>query len=276
MPVTLEGWIWSQSVGASPGRDFDVRVSATNGENLRASPNGRVVARLEQGCLLEELERRDNWVRVRREGWMWAQSLAPVGSAAPAQPASPPSPQPASSVPATAVESGSLDRALVAAPTDLTDVADGDRRAAVDPETPVRILARSGEWVRVQIEGWVREDALRPGSPGVLMGVSGAEVRSRPDEFAGKMVQWRLQFVALQVADEVRVDIPTGARYLLTRGPRPETGFVYVVLSEDQVAAAEQLQPLADLLVVGRVRTGRSRYLGNPVLQLVDMDVREP
>jgi len=270
IPVTLEGWIWSRSVGASPGPGFDLSVTLATGENLRDEPNGQILARLELGCLLEEVERRGNWVHVRRSGWMWAQSLEARG------PATVPVVAPPGRVSAVEETGPSLDRALLATETEIVSVPEGDVRGTLQPDTPTKILARSGDWVRVQVEGWVREDALRPGSPGVLVGVSGAEVRSRPEEFVGKVLQWTLQYVALQVADEVRMDIPNGARYMLARGPRPETGFVYVVLNDDQAAAIERLQPLTDLVVVGRVRAGRSRYLGNPVLQLIAMDVREP
>ena len=42
--VELTGWIWAPSVGAT-GRDgFDLSVRATGGENLRARPNGAIVA----------------------------------------------------------------------------------------------------------------------------------------------------------------------------------------------------------------------------------------
>jgi len=160
--------------------------------------------------------------------------------------------------------------------TALRVTADGEERGRLTAETPVRILARSGEWVRVQTEGWVRETDLQPAAAGVLVGVSGAEVRARPEEFEGRLVQWVVQFIGVQLADELRPEIPPGLRYMLARGPLPETGFVYVVLTDEQRAAMERLSPLTDLLIIGRIRTGRSRYLGNPVLTLVDFTVREP
>jgi hypothetical protein len=125
------------------------------------------------------------------------------------------------------------------------------------------------------MEGWVRESDLRPGAPDVLVGVSGAEVRSRPQDFEGKVLQWTVQFIAVQRADEVRYDIQAGQRYLLVRGPLPETGFAYVIVNEEQLAQAANLPALANLVILARVRVGRSRYLGNPVLQLIEMAVRE-
>ncbi len=63
---------------------------------------------------------------------------------------------------------------------------------------------------------------------------------------------------------------------MLARGPVPEAGFVYVLLADDQVDEVERLQPLAELLTLVRVRVGRDRYLGNPVVELVEMVLRKP
>jgi hypothetical protein len=86
-------------------------------------------------------------------------------------------------------------------------------------------------------------------------------------------LRWTLQYIALQTADELRRDMPPGQRYMLARGPMPEMGFVYVLVSPDQARALEALSPLAYVTVVGRVRTARSQYLGNPILDLVDFAV---
>jgi hypothetical protein len=140
----------------------------------------------------------------------------------------------------------------------------------------VRVLARSGEWVRVASEGWIRESDLRPAAGGVLVGVTAAEVRSNPALFEGKLLQWSVQYIALQTADELRREIPVGQRYMLARGPLPEAGFVYVILSSEQAAQLERLRPLAELVIIARVKVGRSQFLANPVLELVDLSVRRP
>lgn len=265
--ITLDGWIWAASTVPTSRDGFHRRVSQGGGENLRDGPRGSIIAELNEGCLLMELERQGDWIHVRRTGWMWGQSLVAMASG--------PSGAGAigdSAIPGVAPD---LDRAVVANPTALRSVPDGDTMATLGAETPVRVLARSGDWVRVQAEGWIREDELRAGTPGVLVGVSGGEVRARPDEFVNRVVQWTLQFIALQRADEVRYDIPVGQRYLLMRGPLPETGFVYVTITDEQVESFEQMEPLTRLVLVGRIRTGRSRYLGNPVLQLLDYTIRQ-
>ncbi len=266
MRVTLDGWIWAASLEATSRDGFHLMVSEAGGENLRQTPNGTVVAELREGCLLMELQRQGDWVQVRRDGWVWGQSLEVL------DPGAATSPRPAN--PTIQEEPSDLDRALVADPTALRRVPDGDTTASLRAETAVRVLARSGDWVRVQTEGWIREDELRAGSPGVLVGVSGAEVRSRPEEFVNRAVQWTVQLISVARADEVRYDIPEGQRYLLARGPLPETGFVYITITDGQVEEFELMEPLTELVIVGRIRTGRSRYLGNPVLQLEDYALR--
>jgi hypothetical protein len=63
---------------------------------------------------------------------------------------------------------------------------------------------------------------------------------------------------------------------MLARGPLPEAGFVYVILTPEQVAQIERTPPLSELVIVGRIRTARSHYLGNPVLELVEAALRQP
>ncbi len=267
--VTLEGWIWARSTASGDAQGYDLRVTPNNGENLRAAPNGRVVARLSAGCLLEEVQRQPGWIRVRRSAWMWGGSLARAG--APAAASSQPAP---SALPPVDRNSVGLDWAVTATEAGLRRTPDGAPTGSLGAEASVRIIARSGEWVRVQAEGWIRESDLRPSSPGVLVGVSGAEVRSQPREYEGKLVQWTVEFIAIQRADELRREIPEGQRYMLARGPLPEAGFVYVVLDDEQLLEVERLEPLTELVIIGRVRTARSQYLGNPVLDLVDSAVK--
>lgn len=279
--VTLEGWIFGRSVGRTTRDGFNLAVTVSGGENLRATPGGRVLARLANGFLLDEVSRgADGWVQVRRTGWVWGQSLEPVsGAGVAAAPASatpvPPRP-PAARDPAVSAGPASLDRAVTAHQTAVHRIPDSEPTGSLAEDTPVRVLARSGEWVRVATEGWIRESDLKPASPGVLAGVSGAEIRARPAEFEGKIVQWAVQYIALQTADELRREIPAGQRYMLARGPLPESGFIYVILAPAMVGRIEQLQPLAELVIIARIKVGRSQYLGNPVVELVDLAVRRP
>jgi len=137
--------------------------------------------------------------------------------------------------------------------------------------TPVRITARAGEWVRVEAQAWVRENEIRPSDAGILTGLSAAELRGAPDEFKGKLLRWTIQFLALQTADELRPDFQPGQRYILARGPAPEYAFVYITVPDERLAEVQRLEPLATVTVVARVLNGRSTYLANPILELVEL-----
>jgi hypothetical protein len=273
--VTLQGWIWASSVRPSPQEGFDLAVRTAGGENLRDAPNGRVLARLLTGFLLDEVSRREGWVQVRRTGWMPAASLTRAGQAAPAAGTAPPTAPAADTRPA-APPRGALDRMLLAGGAALYVTPEGDTVAAARGDAPVTVVARSNGWARVQLDGWVRETDLSPAEDSVLAGVSGAEVRTDPRAYVGRLVRWDLQFLALQTADALRRDMAEGQRYVLARGPLPEAGFVYVIVPPAEVAAFEGISPLTHLIVVGRVRTARSRYLGNPILELVDYARSQP
>ncbi len=281
--VTLEGWIWAQSLRSLTNPDFDYAVNKRSGENLRAEPDGRILARLIDGFWMEELESAGNWVRVTRTGWMWGRSLESVGGVADRQ-TPPQAPEVARAevtqsapLPRGQVSGGtSLDRAVTVGRSALRRVPGGDTTGILGADAPVQIVGRSAEWVRVRTEGWIHESDLRPVSGDVLVGVSGAEVRARPGDFEGRTLQWTVQLLAVQISDGLRRELPNGQPYMLARGPLPEAGFVYVLLSEDQAEEVERLSPLAQLVVLVRVLVGRDQYLGNPVVDLLQMSLRTP
>jgi hypothetical protein len=268
--VTLTGWIWERSVRPSPTPGYDLAVRTPGGETLRDAPNGRVVARLLEGFLLNEVGRREGWIQVRRSGWMWARSLNRYEASDSAGPVVPADGDPATPAPA---QTRKLDQVTVGSGARLLGRPEGDTLATVLRPTAGRVVARTEGWARVQTEVWVRESDLSLTDDSVLVGVSAAEVRADGAAFEGKLVRWSLQLVAVQTADELRRDMPSGQRYALARGPLPEAGFVYALLSPAQAAALEGLAPLSYLTVVGRIRTARSRYLGNPIVELVDYNV---
>jgi len=264
--VTLDGWIWSASVRPANQGALNLRVMADGGENLRDAPNGTILARVSEGTYLDEVSRRGDWIRVRREGWIWGSSLELAQS---------PQPEPQERPQPTGGSAATLDRAVLANSAPLFSIPGGSETATLQEETAVRVVTRTGEWVRIQTEGWVRESDLKPAADGVLEGVTGAEVRGRPEEYEGKLLQWTLQYLATQQADELRNEMQEGESYMLARGPLPEAGFVYVTLSQSQLADVARFSPLTQVVIIGRVRVARSRYLGNPILELVDFDVRQ-
>ena len=75
--------------------------------------------------------------------------------------------------------------------------------------------------------------------------------------------------IAVQVADELRPEMPPGQPYLLTRGPLPEPGFVYVTIPPERVAEFRALPPLHETVMRVTVKAARTRYLATPVVELV-------
>jgi hypothetical protein len=277
--VTLDGWIFGSSVGSTTRDGFDLAVTKSPSENLRAEPAGDVVAHLSKGFLLNKQTEQAGWVRVRRTGWMQRSALSAVaapptnagqGGVTPGRGPGVNPPLQDTSTPA-AVDAR---RVQATRQTALYRVPDATTDATVSANAPLRVLGRAGEWTRVSLEGWVKTADLQSAAPGVLLGVSAAELRAEPDRYVGVTLRWTLQVIALRTADDLRPDIPDGATYLLARGPTPERGFVYVVVPQAKRAEVEALGPLTSVQATVRVRTGRSRFIGNPVVDLVSLEVQ--
>lgn len=261
--VTVDGWIVGTAVAAAD-RDGHT-LALRRDEYLRAVPNGRLVARLVKGALVDSVEQRDGWYHVRRAGWVASRALAglvagaaPTGQAAVAD---------TSGAADTAdVRNGVLRRAVR-----LYHAPDSPAAGMLEAGVPIRVTARAGDWVRVEAAGWVRASELQQAGGQAVSGVTAADLRAAPDEWRGKVIRWTIQFIALQTADELRPDFAPGQPYILARGPAPEYAFVYVVVPPDKVAAIARLQPLDSVTIVARVKSGRSTYLANPILELVDV-----
>jgi hypothetical protein len=313
--VTVAGWIIRSSVSSTTQDGFDVSVNQADGENLRAEPNGTVIAQLKRGTLLQKVGARGGWLHVKRTGWVRRRSLdapietgalaerqapaaprqsaraqapAPARSSVPVRPSAPQQSPPAQSAPSQSPSSpassqlasaraapspggpaGADQRVEIARSASLAEVPDGNRLGTIEPGTDAWVIGRAGDWVRVQVEGWMRQTDIKPSAQGALMGVSAAEVRADPQRFVGQTVEWRVQFIAIQQADELRPELPAGQPFLLTRGPLPEPGFVYVILPRDQTPRFQTLPPLQELVLRVAIRAPRSKYLATPVVELV-------
>jgi hypothetical protein len=165
-------------------------------------------------------------------------------------------------------------RAQPAHRTTIYRAPEGPEAGTLGQSTPLRVMSRTGDWTRVQLEGWVRTTDLATGGAGALTGITAAELRTDPQRFVGQSLRWTLQYIATQQADELRPEIPAGGMYLLTRGPLPERGFVYLVVPDAKLSLVTSLTPLSVIQVTVRVRAGRSRYLGNPVVDLLTLEVQ--
>lgn len=275
--VTVEGWIWLESLQQRSGT-LNLVVAVSGGENLRAQPQGNVLGRLAMGTLLEELERRPGWVRVRRSGWMWRPSLE---TAAVAQTSGQGGPQAAPTQSAGGgaagpqqggatsenswIRIGSRGLPLLAGPG-------GDTLGVTGPGTEVQVLGRQGNWSRVRLEGWIWTPEGQAGGGGggdaPPPEVSAADIVASPDTFLGRVVTLTLQFISLERAERVRTDFYEGEPFLLTRASQGGGGFVYVALPPERLREVEGIAPLDRIVVTGRVRAGAGTLTGSPILDL--------
>jgi len=271
--VVVEGWIFTSSTDPTRRDGFDLVVSAPEGENIRESPNGEVVGRVRSGTLLRKLETRGGWTRVSRAGWVPRSAVSsdaePADTPAVARPDSQTASAGASPVESPRPPAADVDRAAIARTTQVYASPQGGQYGTLQTGAPARVLGRSGEWVRVSVEGWVRDIDLQAATGGALTGVTAAEVRAEPARYVGKTVDWRLQLISVQTADELRTEMPRGQRYLLTRGPLPEAGFVYVTVSASQAMEFRSLPPLQELVLRVNIKAPRSKYLTTPVVEFV-------
>jgi hypothetical protein len=275
--ATVEGWIFTTSTERTRRDGFDLVVTPDEGENLRRTPNGEVVGRVREGTLLERVGQRGRWTRVRRHGWIPRKAIAaeapePQGKA-PADQGTPPAKGRGSSaapvVPSKAADA--TERVQTGRETPLGAAPEGGTLGVVQSGVSARVVARSGDQVKVQIEGWIPADAIAPSDSAAMVGVTAAEVRATPDRFVGQTVEWRLQVIAVKTADELRAEMAPGQPYLLTRGPLPEPGFVYVGIPSARVAEFEALPPLQELVLRVSIRAAHTKFLSTPVAELVSV-----
>lgn len=278
--VSLEGWVWSRSLQTRQESAFDLVVSEAQGENLRDAPSGTILGRLGRGTFLEEVERRPGWIRVRRTGWIWSESVAetsggPGPAAASSARPSPPSGEaqaPAARRPGGVVRTG--------AGTPVLSSPGGDTLARTVAGADLEVVAREGNWARVRLEGWSwlpvqAEEA--PGARSEVAPLTPAQVTADPSAHRGRVVSWELQFISLERAEKVRTDFFEGEPFLLTRFGASDGPFVYVAVPADRVQEMQGLVPLERLRVTGRVRVGASSLTGTPIIDLVALErVRGP
>jgi hypothetical protein len=264
--VAVEGWIWTPSLQTTDRGGFDLSVSVAPTENLRAEPQGEVLAHLAQGALLEELDETTGWKRVRRTAWVWGESVEVDEGASPVSPIEGRGDD-VSALSERWWRSGSDGAPLLSGP-------DGDTLARTHPGAELQVLAREGNWVRVRLDGWawapvgeVPDSA--PISPVAELTLE--TVMREPGDHRGRVVSWTLQFVSLERAEKIRTDFYEGEPFLLTRTSSSGSSFVYVAVPPDRLGEVEGLTPLERVNIVGRIRTGAAALTGNPILDLIEL-----
>ena len=137
----------------------------------------------------------------------------------------------------------------------------------------MRMLGREGNWVRVQLDGWVwsPEGVAGEGASDGVIDVTPEQVAAEPASYRGRVVSWSLQFIALERAERVRTDFFEGEPYLLTRAGTSDGGFVYVAVPQERLEEVRGLTPLERVQVVGRIRTGSAGLTGSPILDLLEV-----
>ncbi len=269
--VTIDGWIYARSLGATTRDGFNAIVNDGQGQNLRADarPDARLLGRLSGGALVQRLETKSGWAHVRRQAWV--ARLAAELPAASASTATQNTPPPPRDTTPRAASSGFGDGSRAVAPRGavLTNAPGGSAVGTLAPGADVRVVTRANGWTRVRVDAWVPDTVLETADAGATVGVTAAEVRAEPARWIGQVVQWQLQVVAVQVADALRPELPEGKPYLLTRGPLPESGFVYVLVTPEQAQRYRDAPPLREITARVRIRAPSSKYLPTPVVELI-------
>jgi Bacterial SH3 domain len=281
--VTLEGFLHKSVVSAKKN---SLTIDASSGAALRAGAESSapVVAVIEDGVSVERLSANGEWYKVKRDAWVQSRELktvtakappprsapaaAPTAPAVSAAPAAAPAPAPPVA-PSRTNDALALGDFAASHPIVLRAAPDGKPAGSADSAARVRIVARDHGWARVELEGWVRESELVPMDSSSVSAVSAADLRSDPDHYRGSTVRWVVQAIAVQQADPLRKGLSPDEPYLLARGPGSESSLLYLALPPALVASAKALQPLSNILVLARVRAGRSEPSGVPILDVL-------
>ncbi|MDX2206575.1 MAG: hypothetical protein SFU57_02920 [Gemmatimonadales bacterium] len=262
--VTLDGWIPASALRADRRDGFDLAVNLAAGAPIRAgADSGATLGSARVGALFTKVGERKGWVHVRRTGWVARNLLAAANTAT--TPTRAPTAKPDSAARSGAVDS--LGWATIPGGTSLAAQPGGPPVGSLESPLRGEVIEQRGGWAKVRLEAWVRSGALGSAPPPDR--ITAEEVRSQPERFIGQTVEWTLQVLAVQKADELRPELPLGQPYVLTRGPLPETGFVYLVVEGAEVERFRALEPLAEVRVRATVRAGKTRFLPTPVLDFL-------
>lgn len=265
----FDGWIWTRSLQEVNRGAFDLVVSVEGGENIRGGPGGEILGHVEQGTLLETVERVAGWARVRRRAWVWRSSVALFGT----DPSGDSAGRSGFTAPSSSVGVGQWAQGF-SANAPVLSTPDGDTLATLASSTNLQVLAREGNWTRVRLEGWIwlPEGADEGAGVSPRTDATLASVVAAPDDYRGEVVQWDLQFISLERAEEIRTDFYETEPFLLTRMGDGYQSFVYVAIPPERLGEAQRLDPLERIRVLGRVRTGSARLTGSPILELLSFE----
>jgi hypothetical protein len=156
--------------------------------------------------------------------------------------------------------------------TSIRRAPDGDSIGGVRPGAVLVPLARERDWVRVRLEGWVREGELQTVDSTVQTRLSAADVRADPEGTRGVIVRWNVQVLSpIQRADVLRRELAENEPYVIARGPDAESALLYLAIPPSMVDAVSAIAPLTGAVITARIRTGRSSPVGVPILDLISI-----
>ena len=272
--VTLEGFVHRDLIGGR--RDsFALSVRAPSGAKLRESPaeSARTLATLRDGMGLTQISRAGDWVRVRRVGWIASSRLRTEPEPETREQAGSVETQaPAPAAPVRAPEPQIGNGLTPTKQTSLRLAPDGDSLGGVRPGAVLVPLARERDWIRVRVEGWVRESELQAVDSTVQTRLSAADLRADPGGTRGVVVRWNVQVLSpIQRADVLRRELAENEPYVIARGPDAESALLYLAVPPSMLDAVSAIAPLTGVVITARVRTGRSSPVGVPILDLVSI-----
>ena len=254
--ATLTGWVETRALREDDREGFEVAINIGAGSPVRTEPaaGASIRAMAKAGALFDKIGTRGDWTEVRRTGWIITSAGIPSTQ----------------TIDRNAPQQAPLDTTAelsIPGGTSLAAEAGGSPIAELEVSRRAELVRRQDGWSLVRIEAWVRDGALSNAPP--TDRITAQQIRDDPERYKGETVEWSLQVLAVQSADELRPELPPGQPYVLTRGPLPEAGFVYLVVTAQQAAEFRSMEPLAEVRIRGTVRAGRTRFLPTPVIDLV-------
>jgi hypothetical protein len=288
--VTIEGWVDASRLAAKVDT-FPASVDSKAPLRIRASASDKapIIAELRQRVGVRTLGKSGTWTRIRRSAWIPASALpktaASVAAPKPSAPRAPPSAPPkiappvaapqaesvASAPPATSAPLGAMS---VTKATKLLTAPGGAAIADVPAGAVVQTLTHDHGFVKVRVEGWLPERELSPADNAVGTQLTAADLRADPEGTRGKLVQWEVEVLSLQIADPLRRELARDEPYLLAKGPGTENALLYLAVPPSLLTQAKALPPLTRVLITARVRAGHSEPVGVPILDLRSISKR--
>ena len=274
--ATLEGWVDASRIAGK--RDtFPASIGGSGTLRLRAEPSlsGRILGVFEAGAGIRVIERKGDWSKVRRDGWILTTAIGAADAPSKA-PAPSPTQQPAagetSGLSSAAEPMPARDGALRTSALLPLSVAPGAPAfGSLESGTVVEPVVRDRGWVRVRIDAWVPESLLVPADSSYAATLSAADLRLDPEGLRGRIVRWKVQVIGLQTADPLRRALAPDEPYLLAMGPSGENAILYLAVPPSLLAEAKGIAPLTNVTVTARVRNGRSQPTGAPVLDIISI-----